>query len=88
MMDGRTWMGPAQARNGVCPVKARTQAVCGPFSLAAEPAVHEDHTQFLSQIPHRSWFWAPTDTRFGGKWTAHLRLPYAMCSTGTVWTHE
>lgn len=33
--------------------------------LAAEPAVHEDHTRRLSQIPHHFWFWAPTDTRFG-----------------------
>lgn len=35
--------------------------------LAAEPAVHEDHTQCLSQIPHRFWPWAPTDTRFWGQ---------------------
>lgn len=35
--------------------------------LAAEPAVHEDRTQCLSQIPHRFWFWAPTDTRFWGR---------------------
>lgn len=35
--------------------------------LAAEPAVHEDRTQYLSQIPHRFWFWAPTDTRFWGR---------------------
>lgn len=63
---GRTHMdGPP--RHGTESVPSRLR-LCGCWSLlAAEPAVHEDHTQCLSQIPHRFWFWAPTDTRFGGK---------------------
>lgn len=79
-------------RHGTESVPSRLR-LCGCWSLlAAEPAVHEDHTQRLSQIPHRFWFWAPTDTRFGGKrgaaWLLYLvsvqgmcvsAAPYALC---------
>lgn len=76
--DAHGW--PAQARNGECPVKGSGCVAVGSL-LAAEPAVHEDHTQYLSQIPHRFWFWVPTDTRFGGKRGAPgLLYPYKACA--------
>ena len=60
--DGHTWMAPPRHGTEGVPSRLRLWSL-----LAAEPAVHEDHTQFLSQIPHRFWFWAPIDTRFGGR---------------------
>lgn len=60
--EGRTHMdGPPRHGTESVPSRLRLWSL-----LAAEPAVHEDHTQCLSQIPHRFWPWAPTDTRFWG----------------------
>lgn len=74
----------APPRHGTEGVPSRLRLAVRWSLLAAEPAVHEDHTQYLSQIPHRFWFWAPTDTRFGGqKRGASLFVrtyPYKACA--------
>lgn len=76
--DGPSTHMDGPPRHGTESVPSRLR-LSGCWSLlAAEPAVHEDHTRRLSQIPHHFWFWAPTDTRFGGPREGRLGLLYPV----------